>query len=164
MIKKIEYGNLGCFVSTTEKTVIDTGGLDLDPHVIEYAAWRWLYHCRTLYRPLCLLTLSFRQGRTRRKPFVCSSPSPRRPPACRGRAGAPDAGDLLRGVHLLGALLRPGTARRYVPAYPPRGVPLTPRPRLSSKRQNFLCTTALAAVLDRPSAAGGNLQILYPSL
>lgn len=67
MIKKIEYGNLGCFVSTTEKTVIDTGGLDLDPHVIEYAAWRWLYHCHPLYRPLCLLTLSFRQGRTRRK-------------------------------------------------------------------------------------------------
>lgn len=67
MNKKIEYAGIGCTVSTTDKTTVDTGGLPLDPHVVEYAAWRWLYRCQALKKPLCLLSLQFRLGKTRRK-------------------------------------------------------------------------------------------------
>lgn len=67
MNKKIEYAGIGCTVSTTDKTTVDTGGLPLDPHVVEYAAWRWLYRCQALQKPFCLLSLQFRLGKTRRK-------------------------------------------------------------------------------------------------
>lgn len=67
MNKKIEYAGIGCTISTTDKTVVNTGSLSLDPHVVEYAAWRWLYRCRALQKPLCLLSLQFRLGKTRRK-------------------------------------------------------------------------------------------------
>ena len=67
MNKKIEYAGIGCTVFTTDKTTVDTGGLPLDPHVVEYAAWRWLYRCQALKKPLCLLSLQFRLGKTRRK-------------------------------------------------------------------------------------------------
>lgn len=67
MNKKIEYAGIGCTIFTTDKTTVDTGGLALDPHVVEYAAWRWLYRCRALQKPFCLLSLQFRLGKARRK-------------------------------------------------------------------------------------------------
>lgn len=67
MIKQIYSGSVGCRITTSDKTILETGGLDLDPRVLEYAAWRWLYRCRPLQGPLCRMSLRFRLGCTRRK-------------------------------------------------------------------------------------------------
>lgn len=67
MVKQIHYGNIGCRITTSDKTVLETGGLPLDPRVLEYAAWRWLYRCQPLQGPLCRMSLRFRLGCTRRK-------------------------------------------------------------------------------------------------
>ena len=69
MKRIIAFQGIPCAVYTTEKTVVAPGGPDLDPETVVYAAWRWLYHCRPLFRPLTTLCLAFRRDMVRTKSF-----------------------------------------------------------------------------------------------
>ena len=61
MTRSIEHDGISCAVYTTAKTEVDPGGPGLPPDTVLYAAWRWLYRCRALYRPLTALCLAFRR-------------------------------------------------------------------------------------------------------
>ena len=65
----IEYDHIPCAVYTTEKTEVAPGGPDIPPETVIYAAWRWLGHCRVLYRPFTTLCLAFRRELVRGKSF-----------------------------------------------------------------------------------------------
>lgn len=69
MFRMIEYDHIPCAVYTTEKTAVAPGGPDIPPETVIYAAWRWLGHCRVLYRPFTTLCLAFRRELVRGKSF-----------------------------------------------------------------------------------------------
>lgn len=104
MTRMIEYDGISCAVYTTAKTEVDPGGPGLPPDAVLYAAWRWLYRCRVLYRPLTALCLAFRRELVRDSscPLAVSLPA--------RAAGLPDA----RRLHLLLVLSRDGVWLRRV--------------------------------------------------
>lgn len=61
MTHKIEYRGAACAVFTNSSTVVEPGRQAVPAEVALYAAWRWLYHCNVLHRPLCTLCLAFRR-------------------------------------------------------------------------------------------------------
>ena len=67
MLHNIECNGIPCPVFTTEKTGVAPGGPALLPETVLYAAWRWLYRCRPLYRPFTTLCLAFRRGLVRER-------------------------------------------------------------------------------------------------
>ena len=67
MLQKIEYAGIVCSVFPHKDIQTRTHLPDQDPEVVTYAAWRWLYHCRPLRKPLCVLCLGFRRNTLRRK-------------------------------------------------------------------------------------------------
>lgn len=69
MTRMIEYDGIPCAVYTTEKTTVAPGGPDLPSDTVVYAAWRWLVHCRVLFRPLTALCLAFRRELVRGSSF-----------------------------------------------------------------------------------------------
>ena len=69
MFRMIEYDHITCAVYTTEKTEVAPGGPDIPPETVIYAAWRWLGHCRVLYRPFTTLCLAFRRELVRGRSF-----------------------------------------------------------------------------------------------
>ncbi|HJA25196.1 MAG TPA: hypothetical protein H9795_03955 [Candidatus Fournierella merdigallinarum] len=104
MTRMIEYDGISCAVYTTAKTEVDPGGPDLPPDTVLYAAWRWLYRCRALYRPLTALCLAFRRELVRDSSCRLAVSLPAR------AAGLPDA----RRLHLLLVLSREGVWLRRV--------------------------------------------------
>lgn len=69
MTRMIEYEGIACNVYTTFETTVTPGGPDLPAETVVYAAWRWLAHCRVLFRPLTALCLAFRRELVRGKSF-----------------------------------------------------------------------------------------------
>ena len=67
MLQKIEYAGIVCSVFPHKDIQTRTHLPGQDPEVVTYAAWRWLYHCRPLRKPLCVLCLGFRRNTLRRK-------------------------------------------------------------------------------------------------
>lgn len=67
MQHKIPYQNMVCTVYTEKNTFIQTPALTTDPPVVEYTAWRWLYHNTDLSGPLNRLCLQFRLGQQKKK-------------------------------------------------------------------------------------------------
>lgn len=67
MQHKIPYQGMACTVYTDKNTLIQTPALAADSPVVEYAAWRWLYHNTDLSGPLNRLCLRFRRGQQKKK-------------------------------------------------------------------------------------------------
>ena len=69
MNRMIECEGIFCSVYTSSETTVAPGGPRLPAETVIYAAWRWLVHCRVLFRPLTALCLAFRRELVRGSSF-----------------------------------------------------------------------------------------------